>query len=165
MSGWGRTSRAAIPEGETLLQLHSARSRSHAAYHAKERRKPSKTNAGAVLKEVRRHVQGGLELEYQPESDTGAGGARGDPGSESALPNPMGRYRGGEPGEAAQAGPPPTLRPRLSLFTKQQKEAESVTESEAPAKGTLHVRTGAALVQSTARQGPAAGWSVTVHEV
>ena len=57
----------------------------------------------------------------------------------------------------------PHLRPRLSLFTKQQKEAESVTESEAPAKGTLHVRTGAALVQSTARQGPAAGWSVTVH--
>ena len=65
MSGWGRTSRAAIPEGETLLQLHSARSRSHAAYHAKERRKPSKTNAGAVLKEVRRRVQEGLELEYQ----------------------------------------------------------------------------------------------------
>ena len=49
----------------TLLQQHSARSRSHAAYHAKERRRPSRTNARAVLKEVRRRVQEGLELEYQ----------------------------------------------------------------------------------------------------
>ena len=57
----------------------------------------------------------------------------------------------------------PHLRPRLSLLTKQQNEAES----EAPAKGTLHVRTAAALVRSTGRQGegPAAGWSVTAHEV
>ena len=52
----------------------------------------------------------------------------------------------------------PHLRPHLSLFTKQQNEVGS----EAPAKG---VRTGAALVRSTAGQGPAAGWSVTVHEV
>ena len=64
----------------TLLQLHSARSMSHAAYHAKEKRKPSKTNAGAVLKEVRRRVQEGLELESQKairaEGHAGSRGAR-----------------------------------------------------------------------------------------
>jgi hypothetical protein len=34
-----------------------------------------------------------------------------------------------------------------------------------PKRGQLLIRTGAALARSTARQGPAAGWSVTVHEV
>ena len=114
----------------TLLQLHSARSRSHAAYHAKDRRRPSRTNSRAVLKEVRRRVQEGLELEYQKamraERHAGSRGARA-----------LFLKQWVETGVARLHRQAPHLRPRLSLFTKQQNEAES----EAPAKGTLHVRT------------------------
>ena len=64
MEGAG-TGMEAAALSDAALQLHSARSRSHAAYHAKERRRSSRTGARAVLREVRRRVQEGLELEYQ----------------------------------------------------------------------------------------------------
>ena len=133
----------------TLLQLHQARCRSHAAYHAKERRTPKKTSAKCILTEVRRRVQDRLEFEYR-KAQHAEENAR-QRGARSAFFN---QWVDTGLAEVRKQGP------RLSLFSKPRPEADGE-----PAKGTIHVRTAAALLRSTATQGPAAGWSVSVHEV
>ena len=133
----------------TLLQLYRARCRSHAAYHGKEGSSPKKADARAVLTQVRRRMQDRLEFEHR--KAVNAEGIAGRRGARALF-----HTQWVNTGVA-------TMRkqgPRLHIFTRPREEAGG-----APVEGTLLIRTGAALVRSTARQGPAAGWSVTVHEV
>jgi hypothetical protein len=133
----------------TLLQLYRARCRSHAAYHAKEGSSPKKADAGAVLTQVRRRMQDRLEFEHRKavnaEGIAGRRGARALFHTQWVITGVATMRKQG---------------PCLHIFTRPREEAGG-----APEEGTLLIRTGAALVRSTARQGPAAGWSVTVHEV
>ena len=133
----------------TLLQLYRARCRSHAAYHGKERSSPKKADARAVLTQVRRRMQDRLEFEHRK-----AVNAEGIAGRRGARALFHAQWVNTGVATMRKQGP------RLHIFTRPREEAGG-----APVEGTLLIRTGAALVRSTARQGPAAGWSVTVHEV
>ena len=130
----------------TLLQIHRARCRVHAAFHSKARTQPGGAEAHHVIRAVKKRVQQRIEYEHARARHAA------DHGHDS-------RTRAAFHAAWVLTGLAAMTKhgPRLALFQKQQ-PAEAALPS-----GALHVRT--AGVHAKTRRADASGWAMEVTRV